>query len=68
MPDSSRLIRTTKEYQKGIASDPALTRTYQILGGAAPSIPVALLGQQPGAALRASLDSRDQGILELTSG
>ena len=68
MPDSSRIVRAPSEYQNGIGSDSALLRAYEILGGIPSSIPVKLLGQQPDAAFRASLESHDRGILDLEPG
>ncbi len=65
MPDAPRIIRASKEYQKGIGSDPALSRAYEILGGVPSAIQVNVLGQHPGAALQASLESYDRSILNL---
>ena len=68
MPEAPRLVRAAKDYQKGIGSDPSLRRAYEILGGIPSAIRVNLLGQEPGAALRMSLDSYDGGILNLMAG
>jgi len=50
---SYQTLRTHK-YQKGISSDLALSRAYQILGGEPKAIPVHTTGQAPGAEFRAS--------------
>jgi uncharacterized protein (DUF362 family) len=68
MPDSARLGRAPKGYQKGLSSDPALLRAYEILGSVPSSIPVRLLGQEPSTGFRASLESHDGGILNIGQG
>lgn len=55
----------THHYQAGIASDLALSRAYQILGGVPTSIPVHTAGQAPDAGLRSFLRAYGDGVLKV---
>ena len=50
------------DYQQGIASDPALTRAYQILGGVPNTIPVRWVGEEPSSEFRSFLEGHNGGI------
>ena len=50
------------DYQQGIASDPALTRAYEILGGVPSTIPVRWVGEEPSSEFRSFLEGHNGGI------
>jgi hypothetical protein len=53
------------DYQQGIATDFALTRAYEILGGVPNTIPVRLVGEEPSLEFRSFLEGHDGGIFSL---
>ena len=55
----------THRYQTGIASDLALSRAYQILGGRPTSIPVHSAGRAPDAEFRTFLRAYGNGVLKV---
>ncbi len=61
---SYQTLRNHK-YQKGISSDLALSRAYQILGGEPKAIPIHTAGQTPGAEFRSFLKAYGSGVLKV---
>jgi len=55
------------DYQNGIASDRALSRAYEILGGVPTSIPVRIMGESPAPEFLAFLESFSGGIFKITT-
>jgi len=55
----------THRYQTGIASDLALSRAYQILGGEPKTIQVHTAGQAPDAEFRTFLKAYEGGVLKV---
>jgi uncharacterized protein (DUF362 family) len=55
------------DYQSGIASDRALTRAYEILGGVPSSIGIRMIGNEPAQDLRDYLSSFGNGIFRITA-
>ena len=53
------------DYQAGIASDRALTRAYEILGGVPASISVRLMGEEPAQEFRNFLEAFNNRIFDL---
>ncbi|MBM4370481.1 MAG: DUF362 domain-containing protein [Deltaproteobacteria bacterium] len=53
------------QYQEGIASDPALTRAFELQGGRPEAIPLHLFGVPPDPDLIAVLEAYDGGIFRL---